>query len=184
MISKKVIIDNIRTIFYALVIAIVIRSLFIQPFYIPSSSMEPTLLIGDRLFVTKYSYGYSKHSFPFSPPIINGRLFYNKPKVGDIIVFKTPADNRTDYIKRLIGLPGDNVKFINGDLFVNNNQILKSRISQNDKIYCGNQTIDVNTFKEKLPNGKTHNSVYLKSYSFQSSDNFIVPPQHYFFFRR
>ena len=75
MITKKIIIDNIKTIFYALVIAIVIRSLFIQPFYIPSSSMEPTLLIGDRLFVTKYSYGYSKHSFPFSPPIINGRLF-------------------------------------------------------------------------------------------------------------
>ena len=81
MITKKIIIDNIKTIFYALVIAIVIRSLFIQPFYIPSSSMEPTLLIGDRLFVTKYSYGYSKHSFPFSPPIISGRLFSKKPKV-------------------------------------------------------------------------------------------------------
>jgi signal peptidase I len=143
--------------------------------------MEPTLLIGDRLFVTKYSYGYSKHSLPFSPSIINGRVFSKKPKVGDVIVFKTPADNRTDYIKRLIGLPGDNIQFINGDLFVNNNQIFKSRISQNDKIYCGNQTIDVNTFEEKLPNGKTHNSVYLKSYSFQNSDNFIVPSKHYFF---
>ena len=181
MITKNIIIDNVKTIFYALVIAIVIRSLFIQPFYIPSSSMEPTLLIGDRLFVTKYSYGYSKHSFPFSPPIINGRLFSKKPKVGDVIVFKTPADNRTDYIKRLIGLPGDNIQFINGDLFVNNNQIFKSRISQNDKIYCGNQTIDVNTFEEKFPNGKTHNSVYLKSYSFQNSDNFIIPSKHYFF---
>ena len=73
MITKNIIIDNVKTIFYALVIAIVIRSLFIQPFYIPSSSMEPTLLIGDRLFVTKYSYGYSKHSFPFSPPIIKGK---------------------------------------------------------------------------------------------------------------
>ena len=143
--------------------------------------MEPTLLIGDRLFVTKYSYGYSKHSLPFSPSIINGRVFSKKPKVGDVIVFKTPADNRTDYIKRLIGLPGDNIQFINGDLFVNNNQIFKSRISQNDKIYCGKQTIDVNTFEEKLPNGKTHNSVYLKSYSFQNSDNFIVPSKHYFF---
>ena len=99
MITKNIIIDNVKTIFYALVIAIIIRSLFIQPFYIPSSSMEPTLLIGDRLFVTKYSYGYSKHSFPFSPPIINGKLFSKKPKVGDVIVFKTPADNRTDYIK-------------------------------------------------------------------------------------
>ncbi len=100
MITKNIIIDNVKTIFYALVIAIVIRSLFIQPFYIPSSSMEPTLLIGDRLFVTKYSYGYSKHSFPFSPSIINGRLFSKKPKVGDVIVFKTPADNSTDDVRK------------------------------------------------------------------------------------
>ena len=137
-IDKNIIIENIKTIFYALVIAIIIRSLFIQPFYIPSSSMEPTLLIGDRLFVTKYSYGYSKHSFPFSPPIIKGRLFSNT-KTGDVVVFKTPADNRTDYIKRLIGLPGDNIQFINGDLYLNNNQILKSRISKTDIIYCGNK---------------------------------------------
>ena len=100
IIDKNIIIENIKTIFYALVIAIVIRSLFIQPFYIPSSSMEPTLLVGDRLFVTKYSYGYSKHSFPFSPPIIKSRIFSNLPRTGDVIVFKTPADNRTDYIKR------------------------------------------------------------------------------------
>ena len=119
-IDKNIIIENIKTIFYALVIAIVIRSIFIQPFIIPSSSMEPTLLIGDRLFVTKYSYGYSKHSFPFSPPIIKGRIFSNLPKMGDVIVFKTPTDNRTDYIKRLIGLPGDNIQFISGDIFLNN----------------------------------------------------------------
>ena len=95
--------ENIKTLFYALIIAVVIRSLFIQPFYIPSSSMEPTLLVGDRLFVTKYSYGYSKHSFPFSPPILDQRIMFTSPKRGDVIVFKTPADNRTDYIKRLIG---------------------------------------------------------------------------------
>ena len=100
---KQKIIDNIKTIFYALVIAIVIRSLLIQPFYIPSSSMEPTLLVGDRIFVTKYTYGYSKHSFPFSPNLFQNRIFYSNPKRGDVIVFKTPADNRTDYIKRLIG---------------------------------------------------------------------------------
>jgi signal peptidase I len=180
-INKKIIIENIKTIFYALVIAIIIRSLLIQPFYIPSSSMEPTLLIGDRLFVTKYSYGYSKHSFPFSPPIIKGRIFSNTPKIGDVIVFKTPADNRTDYIKRLIGLPGDSIQFINGDLFHNKNQILKSKVSKKDIIYCGKKTIDVNTFEEKLPNGKTHNTVYLKSYSFQNSDVFTVPQKHYFF---
>jgi len=180
-INKKIIIENIKTIFYALVIAIIIRSLLIQPFYIPSSSMEPTLLIGDRLFVTKYSYGYSKHSFPFSPPILKGRIFSNTPKIGDVIVFKTPADNRTDYIKRLIGLPGDSIQFINGDLFHNKNQILKSKVSKKDIIYCGKKTIDVNTFEEKLPNGKTHITVYLKSYSFQNSDVFTVPQKHYFF---
>ena len=180
-IDKNIIIENIKTIFYALVIAIVIRSLFIQPFYIPSSSMEPTLLIGDRLFVTKYSYGYSKHSFPFSPPIIKGRIFSNSPKNGDVIVFKTPTDNRTDYIKRLIGLPGDSIQFINGDIFLNKNQVLKSRISKTDIIYCGKQTIEVNTFEEKLPSGKIHNTVYLKNYSFQNSDIFNVPEKHYFF---
>ena len=180
-IDKNIIIENIKTIFFALVIAIVIRSLFIQPFYIPSSSMEPTLLVGDRLFVTKYSYGFSKHSFPFSPPIINGRIFSNSPKTGDVVVFKTPTDNRTDYIKRLIGLPGDNIQFTEGDLILNNKQILKYSISKKDVIYCGKQTIEVNTFEERLPNGKSHNTVYLKNYSFQNSDVFTVPKKHYFF---
>tara|TARA_B110000971_G_scaffold152135_1_gene155378 strand:+ start:225 stop:962 length:738 start_codon:yes stop_codon:yes gene_type:complete len=180
-INKNIIIENIQTIFYALIIAIVIRSLFIQPFFIPSSSMEPTLLIGDRLFVTKYSYGYSKHSFPFSPPIIKGRIFSNSPKTGDVIVFKTPSDNRTDYIKRLIGLPGDTIQFISGDIFLNNNQILKNRVSKTDMIYCGKRTIEVNTFVEKLPNGKNHSTVYLKNFSFQNSDIFNVPEKHYFF---
>ena len=179
--DKDIIIDNIKTIFYALVIAIVIRSLFIQPFYIPSSSMEPTLLIGDRLFVTKYSYGYSKHSFPFSPPVIKGRILSNSPKIGDVIVFKTPADNRTDYIKRLIGLPGDTIQFINGDIFLNNQEILRLKVTKASIIYCGNQTIEVNTFKESLPNGKKHNVVYLKNFSFQNSDIFNVPEKHYFF---
>ena len=180
MIDKKFIIENIKTIFFALVIAIIIRSFFIQPFYIPSSSMEPNLLIGDRLFVTKYSYGYSKHSFPFSPPIFKGRLFPSAPKTGDVVVFKTPSDNRTDYIKRLIGLPGDRIQFIDGDLFLNNNQVPKSLVSKTDIIYCG-QSVDVNTFSEKLPNGKKHNTVYLKDYSFNNSDIFIVPNEHYFF---
>ncbi len=180
-IDKDIIIENVKTIFYALVIAIFIRSLLIQPFYIPSSSMEPTLLIGDRLFVTKYSYGYSKHSFPFSPPIINSRIMFNSPKTGDVVVFKTPADNRTDYIKRLIGLPGDTIQFINGDLFLNKNQISKSRTSKTDTIYCGKKTIEVNTFEEKLPNGKIHSTVYLKNFSFQNSDVFKVPSKHYFF---
>ena len=115
------IIDNTKTLFYALIIAVFIRSIFIQPFYIPSSSMEPNLLVGDRLFVAKFTYGYSKHSFPFSPPIFSGRLLTDLPKRGDIIVFKTPADNRTDYIKRLIGLPGDTIQFIDGNIFLKKN---------------------------------------------------------------
>ena len=143
--------------------------------------MEPNLLVGDRLFVTKYSYGYSKHSFPFSPPIFNGRILSTVPNRGDVIVFKTPSDNRTDYIKRLIGLPGDLIQFIDGDLFINNNQVLKSRISTNDKIYCGNKILPVNTFEEKLPNSVKYVSVYSSEYTFQNTDKFIVPPKHYFF---
>tara|TARA_B100001142_G_scaffold255271_1_gene256467 strand:- start:840 stop:1574 length:735 start_codon:yes stop_codon:yes gene_type:complete len=181
MLNKKFFIENIKTLTYALIIAVIIRSLFIQPFYIPSSSMEPNLLVGDRIFVTKYSYGYSKHSFPFSPPIIKNRLFHSQPMRGDVVVFKTPADNRTDYIKRLIGLPGDQIQFINSNLYVNNSEILKSRISKKDKIYCGNKIIEVFTFEELLPNGKQYNTVYLKDYSFQNSDIFNVPEDHYFF---
>ena len=181
MLDKKFFIENVKTLFYALIIAVFIRSLFIQPFYIPSSSMEPNLLVGDRLFVTKYTYGYSKHSFPFSPPIFSGRIFFKEPKRGDVIVFKTPSDNRTDYIKRLIGLPGDQIQFIDTNLYVNKSEILKSRISKNDKIFCGNETIDVDTFEEILPNGKKYISVYLKDYSFKNSDPFEVPDDHYFF---
>ena len=121
---KKFLYDNLTVLFYALIIAIIIRSLLFQPFYIPSSSMEPTLLVGDRLFVSKYTYGYSKHSFPFSPNISNNRFFFRVPKRGEVIVFKTPTDNRTDYIKRLIGLAGDEIQFIDGNLYLNNNQIL------------------------------------------------------------
>jgi len=181
MISKSSIIDNLKTLFYALIIAIIIRSLLLQPFYIPSSSMEPNLLVGDRLFVTKYSYGYSNHSFPFSPNIFSGRILSSQPKIGDVVVFKTPADNRTDYIKRLIGLPGDEIQFIDGDLYINKNQIFKTLMKSSDKVFCGNEKIKVNFFNEKLPNGKIYKAVYRKDYSFQNSDKFLVPENHYFF---
>ena len=181
MINKNTIIENIKTLFYALIIAIILRSILIQPFYIPSSSMEPTLLVGDRLFVTKYSYGYSKHSFPFSPPVINGRIAFKEPQRGDVVVFKTPADNRTDYIKRLIGLPGDQIRFLDSNLYVNNSEVLKSRIAKNDRIYCGDKIIDVFTFEEILSNGKKYITVYLKNNSFANSDIFQVPKDHYFF---
>jgi|TARA_B100001996_G_scaffold80288_1_gene59201 signal peptidase I len=179
--TKKFLIENTKTLFYALIIAILIRSIIIQPFYIPSSSMESNLLVGDRLFVTKFSYGYSKHSFPFSPAIFKGRIMYKPPKRGDVIVFKTPADNRTDYIKRLIGLPGDTVQFIDGDVYLNGNQILKTIKSKNDIINCGNSKIKVTTFSEKLPGGKIYTASYRNDLSYKNSDKFIVPQDHFFF---
>ena len=181
MITKNFIVENTKTLIYALLIALVIRSFLIQPFYIPSSSMEPNLLVGDRIFVTKYSYGYSKHSLPFSPPIIRNRIFYNEPKRGDVVVFKTPADNRTDYVKRLIGMPGDKIQFINSNLYINNSEVIKSKISNNDKIFCGDNAINVFTFEEILPNEKTYQSVYLKNFPYQNSDTFYVPDDHFFF---
>ena len=181
MIKKNTLIDNIKTLIYALIIALIIRSLFIQPFYIPSSSMELNLLVGDRLFVTKYSYGYSKHSFPFSPPIFKNRIFEKQPKRGDIIVFKTPSDNRTDYIKRLIGLPGDTIQFIDGNLFVNNKQILTTLIDNSKKLYCGKQQISVSTFEEKISSERSYIVSYRNDISYQNSDKYLVPKNHYFF---
>ena len=180
-INKKKIYDNISSLFYALVIALVIRSLLFQPFYIPSSSMEPTLLVGDRLFVSKYTYGYSKHSFPFSPGTSNSRFFFNEPERGDVIVFKTPADNRTDYVKRLIGIPGDTIQFINGDLFINNAQVIKTIIYKHKAVHCGDEVISTNTFLEILPNGKEYVAAYRTEGSYQNSDKYLVPEDHYFF---
>ena len=160
---KKIIIDNLITIIYAMIIAVLIRSLLLQPFYIPSSSMEPSLLVGDRLFVTKLSYGYSKHSFPFSLGPIKNRILFSEPNRGDVIVFKTPADNRTDYIKRLIGLPGDKLQFIGGNLYLNDVEILKSKVVHNSKIYCGKSPVETFVFKEKLLNGKEYLTSYYKN---------------------
>ena len=142
--------------------------------------MEPTLLVGDRIFVSKYSYGYSKHSFPFSPNFSNERFFWKKPKKGDLIVFKTPADNRTDYIKRLIGLPGDTIQFINGDLFINEKKIQKTIINDTNLVRCGNLNLETNSFIETLPNGVEHLVAYRKSGSLQNTKKFKVPLNHYF----
>ena len=178
---KKKILENLQTLFYALIIALIIRSLFFQPFYIPSSSMEPNLLVGDRLFVTKYSYGFSKHSLPFSPNISNKRFFAKYPNRGDVVVFKTPADNRTDYVKRLIGLPGDTIQFINGGLYLNNKKILRKEKKEITNVYCGDNIVDVDAYEEFLPNGVIYTAVYNTHGTIQNTDLYIVPKDHFFF---
>ena len=179
--NKEYFIENFKTLFYALIIAILIRSFFFQPFYIPSSSMETTLLVGDRLFVSKYSYGISKHSFPFSPKIFEGRIFFKSPKRGDVVVFKTPSDNRTDYIKRLIGIPGDNIQFIDGYLYLNNMKVYKNKIQSSEKVNCGNSTFESITYEENLTSNVKYKAVYRKNGTFQNSDKFTVPIDHFFF---
>ena len=181
--SKKIIhsiYDNAKTLIVALIIAVLIRSLLFQPFYIPSSSMEPTLLVGDRIFVSKYTYGYSKHSFPFSPNISNERFFSKLPKRGDLVVFKTPADNRTDYIKRLIGMPGETIQFVNGDILINDKKIFRKKIENSKLIRCGSFYLETNTFIEVLPNGFKHVVAYKKKGSLQNTKKFKVPANHYF----
>jgi signal peptidase I len=172
--------DNTKTLIGALIIAVLIRSLLFQPFYIPSSSMEPTLLVGDRIFVSKYAYGYSKHSFPFSPNFTNKRFLLKSPTRGDLVVFKTPADNRTDYIKRLIGMPGDTIQFVNGELLINDKKILRKKINNKIIIRCGNFLLETNTFIETLPNGLEHLVSYKKKGSLQNSKVYKVPEEHYF----
>ena len=176
----KLIIENFKTLLGALLIAIIIRSLLFQPFYIPSSSMEPTLLIGDRIFVSKYSYGISKHSFPFSPNILNDRKFYKIPEQGDLVVFKTPADNRTDYIKRLIGLPGDEIQFVNGNIIINEKKIIRKKMQTENIIRCGKFSFKVNTYEEILPNGTKYIAVYNEQGTLQNTKKFIVPEKHFF----
>ena len=112
--------SNLKSIGIAVFIALLIRSFIAEPFNIPSGSMKPNLLVGDFIFVSKWSYGYSKHSLPFSIPIIPGKILNKMPERGDVAVFKTPYDNRTDYIKRVIGLPGDSINIINGKILINN----------------------------------------------------------------
>jgi len=181
--TKKIIhtiYENTKTLIGALIIAVLIRSLLFQPFYIPSSSMEPTLLVGDRIFVSKYTYGYSKHSFPFSPNITKKRFFSKSPERGDLVVFKTPQDNRTDYIKRIIGLPGDSIQFVNGEIFINNNKILREKIENKKIIRCGNFILETNTYLETLPNGLKHLATYRKKGSLQNTQVYKVPENHYF----
>ena len=177
---KKKLLENLKTLFIALILAVIIRSFLLQPFYIPSSSMENTLLIGDRLFVTKYTYGYSRHSFPFSPKIMSDRLFYAEPKRGDVIVFKTPSDNRTDYIKRMIGKSGDEIQFIKGDLYINKKKVFKEFVRKGS-VFCGREKIRVNVYKEKINQDSQYQIAYFEQNSLSDTDPYIVPKNHFFF---
>ena len=143
--------------------------------------MEPNLLIGDRLFVSKYSYGYSRHSLPFSPKIYDKRILGKSPKRGEVIVFKTPADNRTDYIKRLIGLPGDTIQILEKDLYINDIKIKKVKLEDLVNINCGNEILEVSFFKETLANGSNYIAAYRNNGTMVNTDKFIVPENHYFF---
>lgn len=148
--------ETIKVILQALLIAVVVRTILFQPFNIPSGSLIPTLLIGDYLFVSKYAYGYSKHSIPFSPPLFSGRIFGSQPKRGDIAVFKLPKDNSTDYIKRVIGLPGDKIQVIAGVLHINGKPVERQRVEDYKTTDLYGRTVSVPQYKETLPNGVSH----------------------------
>lgn len=172
--------ENVRTILYAILIALVIRTVAYSPRSIPSESMLPTLLIGDYLFVSKFAYGYSRYSVPFGPPIFNGRIFESPVERGDVIVFKLPRDNETDYIKRVIGLPGDRIQMINGVLYINDQAI--PRIDAGSfEISKGGMSFRVPQYKETLPNGVSY--MTLDAIRNGPSDNtrvFTVPEGHLF----
>ena len=141
--KKNSFFGNLKSIFIAIFIALLIRSFIFEPFNIPSGSMKPNLLVGDFIFVSKYSYGFSKHSLPFSIPLIPEKIFSNTPERGDVVVFKTPENNRTDYIKRVIGLPGDKIEIKNGIIFINGSEILRKKL--NDFI-----DTDINTSNKRF----------------------------------
>lgn len=176
------ILDTLKTVFWAIVIALAVRTFAFEPFNIPSGSMIPTLLVGDYLFVSKYSYGYSKHSMPFSLPVIPGRIFSSEPERGDVVVFKLPADPSQDYIKRVIGLPGDTVQVRGGRLYINNKLVERERIEDYILTDGTGQSAAVPQYLETLPNGKVHR--ILELFGDQGpSDNteaFTVPEGHFF----
>ena len=164
--------SNLITISYAIIIALLIRTFLFQPFFIPSSSMEPGLIVGDRIFASKYDYGYSRHSFPFSLPLINGRVFESSPKRGDVVIFK-PPHTRNDYIKRLIGLPGDKIKLINGTIYINSIPVEREFVRNDDK--------DIAIYKETMASGINYETRDLGNKPQDNIEEFIVPENHYFF---
>ena len=179
--AAQEIVEIVKTVVYALLIALVLRILLFQPFTIPSASMEPTLLEGDYIIVSKYSYGYSRHSIPFSPKVVEGRIFERPPARGDVIVFKLPRDGRTDYIKRLIGLPGDRVQVREGAVYVNNEPIARKDLGPGVVETDYGFTRQVTRFLE------TQGTHTYTTYDFgpdgevDNTEVFIVPEDNYFF---
>ena len=173
--------ETVRVIIQALLIALVIRTFLFQPFNIPSGSMKDTLLIGDYLFVSKFSYGFSRFSFPFSPNLFSGRIFGREPERGDVVVFKLPKDNETDYIKRVVGLPGDRIQMINGLLHINGVPVKRERLPDVlDEDETG-QKVPVRRWRETLPNGVSFETLDLVENGFYDNTQvYEVPPGHFF----
>jgi signal peptidase I len=171
--------ETVRVIVHALIIALVIRTFFFQPFNIPSGSMMATLLIGDFLFVSKYSYGYSRFSFPWSPPLFSGRIPGSwTPERGDVIVFRLPRDDSTDYIKRLIGLPGDRIQMIDGLLHINGQPVKRERLP--DWVDEDHRQT-VKRWRETLPNGVSYEALDLQERGMlDNTQVYTVPAGHYF----
>jgi signal peptidase I len=175
------IVEIVKTIVYALLIALFLRVLFFQPYTIPSASMEPNLYQGDYIIVSKWTYGYSKHSIPFSPPLFSGRILERKGHRGDIVVFKLPHDNSTDYIKRIIGLPGDRIQMKQGLLYLNGQQVPRVSLGTVREDSGYGFMHDVTRYRETLPGGKTYvTNDFGPTGDLDNTDVYVVPEGHYF----
>ena len=173
--------ETISVVVQALLIALVFRTLLFQPFSIPTGSMTPTLLIGDYLLVSKFSYGYSRYSVPFSPDLFDGRIMGSEPERGDIAVFRLPRDPQLDYIKRVIGLPGDTVQMREGQLYLNGDAVPRETAGTYTATNTFGDPVEVPIYLETLPNGVTYQT--LDADPDGPGDNtqeFVVPEGHFF----
>ena len=177
--------ETVKVIIQALLLALIVRTLLFQPFNIPSGSMKATLLVGDYLFVSKYSYGYSRYSFPFGGywwfDFFNGRIWSEEPDRGDIAVFKLPRDGQTDYIKRVIGLPGDRIQMIDGVLHINGAAIERERVEDYVEVSRSGRTIDVPRYRETLPNGVSYLTLDLNPNGAEDNTPVYEVPEGHFF---